>query len=315
LLEKNNFITKAGVRMSFIDTSSFSLMTSINHLRKNAKLESKWEKRKQEGFSTEGLTERQKDNVNFINAYKEQQELHPEDKEMQRITNKIYAGGDLTEQEMQYLQKKNPVLYQKMRAMEAEAKQYEEDLKRCKTKDEAQRIKMNRINASVASIRSVESNPNISDADKLAFAQAEQAKMREIEKITTKFIKSGAYAALPTDAEKFQTEKELEEAKREELQGTDTEKTQESEDVQETGNSKQETGNSKQETGEVKTATSEEIAEAVTKLVGKNTKTEFKIGDNKRNETEIELSDEFRKIKNSKVKKAYVKAVLDYNVE
>ncbi len=297
--------------MSFIDTSSFGLMTSLNHIRKNAALESKWEQRKQQGFSTDGLTERQKDNVNFINAYKEQQELHPEDKEMQKITNKIYAGSKLTEQEMQYLQKKNPVLYQKMRAMEAEAKQYEEDLKRCKTKDEAQRIKMNKINASVASIRSIESNPNISDADKLAFAQAEQVKMREIEKITTKFIESGAYAALPTDAEKFQTEKELEEAKREELQGADTEKTQESEDVQ--GNI-QETGNRKQETGEVKTATTEEIAEAVEKLVGKNTKTEFKIGDNKRNETEIELSDEFRKIKNSKAKKAYIKAVLDYNV-
>lgn len=297
--------------MSFIDTSSFGLMTSLNHIRKNAKLESKWEQRKQQGFSTDGLTERQKDNVNFINAYKEQRELHPEDKEMQRITNKIYAGSKLTEQEMQYLQKKNPVLYQKMRAVEAEAKQYEEDLKRCKTKDEAQRIKMNKINASVASIRSIESNPNISDADKLAFAQAEQVKMREIEKITVKFIESGAYAALPTDAEKFQTEKELEEAKREELQGADTEKTQESEDVQE---NIQETRNRKQETGEVKTATTEEIAEAVEKLVGKNTKPEFKIGDNKRNETEIELSDEFRKIKNSKAKKAYIKAVLDYNV-
>ncbi len=285
--------------MSFIDTSSFGLMTSLNHIRKNAKLESKWEQRKQQGFSTDGLTERQKDNVNFINAYKEQQEMHPEDKEMQRITNKIYAGGDLTEQEMQYLQKKNPVLYQKMRAMEAEAKQYEEDLKRCKTKDEAQRIKMNKINASVASIRSVESNPNISDADKLAFAQAEQAKMREIEKITTKFIESGAYAALPTDAEKFQTEKELEEAK---LRDQDSEIRDQSSEIR------------NQETGEVKTATSEEIAEAVEKLVGKNTKTEFKIGDNKRNETEIELSDEFRKIKNSKAKKAYIKAVLDYNI-
>ena len=291
--------------MSFIDTSSFSLMTSINHLRKNAKLESKWEKRKQEGFSTDGLTERQKDNVNFINAYKEQQEMHPEDKEMQRITNKIYAGSKLTEQEMQYLQKKNPVLYQKMRAIEAEAKQYEEDLKRCKTKDEAQRIKMNKINASVASIRSVESNPNISDADKLAFAQAEQAKMREIEKITTKFIESGAYAALPTDAEKFQTEKELEEAKLRD-QGTEI-RDQETEEIQEAESRKQ-------ETGEVKTATTEEIADAVKTLVGKNEKAEFKIGDNKRNETEIELSDEFRKIKNSKAKKAYIKAVLDYNV-
>ncbi len=295
---------KAGVRMSFIDTSSFGLMTSINHLRKNAKLESKWEKRKQEGFSTEGLTERQKDNVNFINAYKEQQELHPEDKEMQKITNKINAGSKLTEQEMQYLQKKNPVLYQKMRAIEAEAKQYEEDLKRCKTKDEAQRIKMNKINASVASIRSIESNPNISDADKLAFAQAEQVKMREIEKITVKFIESGAYAALPTDAEKFQTEKELEEAKSEEMQNTE-QKTEEAPKAEE----------NEAKTEGVKTATSKEIAEAVEKLVGKNTKPEFKIGDNKRNETEIELSDEFRKIKNSKAKKAYIKAVLDYNIQ
>ena len=295
--------------MSFIDTSSFSLMTSINHLRKNAKLESKWEKRKQEGFSTDGLTERQKDNVNFINAYKEQQELHPEDKEMQRITNKIYAGSKLTEQEMQYLQKKNPVLYQKMRAVEAEAKQYEEDLKRCKTKDEAQRIKMNKINASVASIRSVESNPNISDADKLAFAQAEQAKMREIEKITTKFIESGAYAALPTDAEKFQTEKELEEAKREELQGTENKK-QELGDVGKTEVSESVVSGQ----SSVKTVANDELSEAVEKLVGKKDIEKFQIGDNKRNQTEIELSDEFRKIKNSKVKKAYVKAVLDYNV-
>jgi len=281
-------------------------MTSLNNIRRNGDLERKWEKRKQEGFSTDGLTERQKDNVNFINAYKEQQELHPEDKEMQKITNKIYAGSKLTEQEMQYLQKKNPVLYQKMRAMEAEAKQYEEDLKRCKTKDEAQRIKMNKINASVASIRSIESNPHISDADKLAFAQAEQVKMREIEKITMKFIESGAYAALPTDAEKFQTEKELEEAK---FRDQESEiRNQGTEDVQETGNRKQ-------ETGEVKTATSEEIAEAVKTLVSKGEKTEFKIGDNKRNETEIELSDEYKKIKSSKVKKAYVKAVTNYNVD
>ena len=294
--------------MSFIDTSSFSLMTSINHLRKNAKLESKWEKRKQEGFSTDGLTERQKDNVNFINAYKEQQEMHPEDKEMQRITNKIYAGSKLTEQEMQYLQKKNPVLYQKMRAVEAEAKQYEEDLKRCKTKDEAQRIKMNKINASVASIRSVESNPNISDADKLAFAQAEQAKMREIEKITTKFIESGAYAALPTDAEKFQTEKELEEAKREELQGTENKK-QELGDVGKTEVSESVVSGQ----SSVKTVANDELSEAVEKLVGKKDIEKFQIGDNKRNQTEIELSDEFRKIKNAKAKKAYIKATTDFN--
>ena len=299
---------KVGAKMSFIDTSSFSLMTSLNNIRRNGDLERKWEKRKQEGFSTEGLTERQKDNVTFMQTYKEQQENNPEDKELQRITNKIYAGGDLTEKEMQYLQKKNPILYQKMRAVEAETKQYEEDLNRCKTKDEAQRIKMNKINASVASIRSVESNPNISDADKLAFAQAEQAKMREIEKITTKFIESGTYAALPTDAEKFQTEKELAEAKREEMLGAEN-KEQEVEDAEEAEVSESVVSGQ----SSVKTATNDELSEAVENLVGKKEKQDFKIGDNKRNQTEIELSDEFRKIKNAKAKKAYIKATTDFN--
>ena len=297
--------------MSFIDTSSFSLMTSVNSIRKNGDLERKWEERKQKGYSTEGLTERQKDNANFISAYKEQQENNPEDKEMQTIMNKIYAGSKLTEKEMQYLMKKDPVLYQKMRSIEAEARQYEEDIKNCKTKDDVQRLKMKKIASSVSNIRSIENNPKITEEKKLAYIMCEKKRMGEIEKITQKFIEEGEYASLPTDAEKLQTEKELEEAKREELQGAENNG---QEEVQET-EKLQETGNRKQETGEVKTATTEDIAEAVKKLVGKNTETEFKIGDNKRNETEIELSDEFRKIKNSKVKKAYVKAVMDYNVE
>lgn len=291
--------------MSFIDTSSFSLMTSLNNIRRNGDLERKWEERKQKGYSTEGLTERQKDNVNFINSYKEQQENNPEDKEMQTIMNKIYAGGKLTEKEMQYLMKKDPVLYQKLRNIEAEARQYEEDIKNCKTKDDVQRLKMKKIASSVSNIRSIESNPNISDADKLKLTMCEKKHMDNIEKITVKFVESGEYASLPTDAEKLQTEKELAEAKREELQGT--------EDAKETEKT-QETGNSKQETGEVKTASDSEIAEAVKTLVGKSEKTEFKIGDNKRNETEIELSEEFKKIKNSKAKKAYIKAILDYNI-
>ena len=291
--------------MSFIDTSSFSLMTSLNNIRRNGDLERKWEERKQKGYSTEGLTERQKDNANFVSAYKEQQENNPEDKEMQTIMNKIYAGGKLTEKEMQYLMKKDPVLYQKMRNIEAEARQYEEDIKNCKTKDDVQRLKMKKIASSVSNIRSIENNPKITEEKKLAYIMCEKKRMGEIEKITQKFVEEGEYAALPTDAEKFQTEKELAEAQREELQNTD-EKTEVSEEQKADG---------VQETDEVKTATIEEISEAVKTLVGKDEKNELKIGDNKRNETEIELSQEFRKIKNSKVKKAYVKAVMEFNVQ
>ena len=132
--------------------------------------------------------------------------------------------------------------------------------------------------------------------------------MREIEKITTKFIESGAYAALPTDAEKFQTEKELEEAKREELQGAEN-KQQEVGDVGEAEVSESVISGQ----SSVKTVTNDELSEAVEKLVGKKDIEKFQIGDNKRNQTEIELSDEFRKIKNAKAKKAYIKATTDFN--
>ena len=282
--------------MSFIDTSSFSLMTSVNSIRKNGDLERKWEERKQKGYSTEGLTERQKDNANFISAYKEQQENNPEDKEMQTIMNKIYAGSKLTEKEMQYLMKKDPVLYQKMRSIEAEARQYEEEIKNCKTKDEVQRLKMKKISSSVANIRSVENNPKIEEADKLKFIMCEKKRMDNIEKITLEFVESGEYASLPTDAEKIQTEKELAEAKREELEGTEDKV---KEEVSKTENSKPE----------------EKIGYQELENRKQELELESNLGDSKKTIEEIELSQEFRKIKTSKVKKAYVKAVMEFNVQ
>ncbi len=293
-------------KLSFIDISSFNLMTSLNHIKKNGALEKQWQYKKKNAIA-EDMTELQRKNAEYKSFFEKLEEQNG-DETLQRIMSKWQAGGKLSANEMLYLQKTNPTLYQQVVNSEREAEAYEEELRRCETKDEVRRLKMNKINASIAKMQSAE-RAGVPEGARLALAQAELHKIQQIERITLKFIESGEFDKLPTDAEKFEAEQAIKETQREILRGDDSEVAEQSSEIK-----NQEEENRKQETGEVKTATTEEIAEAVEKLVGKNTKTEFKIGDNKRNETEIELSDEFRKIKNSKVKKAYVKAVMDYNV-
>ena len=281
-------------------------MTSLNHIKKNGALEKQWQYKKKNAIA-EDMTELQRKNAEYKSFFEKLEEQNG-DETLQRIMSKWQAGGKLSANEMLYLQKTNPTLYQQVVNSEREAEAYEEELRRCETKDEVRRLKINKINASIAKMQSAE-RAGVPEGARLALAQAELHKIQQIERITLKFIESGEFDKLPTDAEKFEAEQAIKETQREILRGDDSEVAEQSLEIK-----NQEEENRKQETGEVKTATTEEIAEAVEKLVGKNTKPEFKIGDNKRNETEIELSDEFRKIKNSKVKKAYVKAVLDYNV-
>ncbi len=284
-------------------------MTSLNHIKKNGTLEKQWQYKKKNAI-TEDMTELQRKNAEYKSFFEKLEEQNG-DETLQRIMSKWQAGGKLSANEMLYLQKTNPTLYQQVVNSEREAEAYEEELRRCETKDEVRRLKMNKINASIAKMQSAE-RAGVPEGARLALAQAELHKIQQIERITLKFIESGEFDKLPTDAEKFEAEQAIEEAKRKILRGDDS---AEDTEIRAQGTKTvEETGNRNQETGEVKTATSEEIAEAVEKLVGKNEKQEFKIGDNKRNETEIELSDEFRKIKNSKAKKAYIKAVLDYNI-
>ena len=118
---------------------------------------------------------------------------------------------------MEYLQKNDPQLYQKVKSIEAEQKNYENELKRCKTKEEVQRVRTNHAAASLSTVNNIKNNPNIPEGKKLELIWQEHMKNQALEEVTKEFVESGKYAKLPTEAEKAEAEKELKEAKEAEL--------------------------------------------------------------------------------------------------
>lgn len=193
----------------------FMKIGSLTNYTKTMKLKNDWNKKKRENdFESQSKkSELERKNDQFKADFKKQQEENKTDKMLQTINSKIAAGTDLTPAEMRYLQTKNPSQYQTLKNREIEKKNYERELKRCKTKEDVERLKMSTVSSALSSINAVKSNPNIPEATRLAVAQAELQKLDDYNKINEKFVKSGEYAKLPTEDEVRQFEKDKAEAK------------------------------------------------------------------------------------------------------
>lgn len=66
-------------------------------------------------------------------------------RKLERIRHKLMAGGRLTAEEKAFLRRYAPALYDLAMAMERERAAYEERLKNCRTKEEADRIMMEKM--------------------------------------------------------------------------------------------------------------------------------------------------------------------------
>ena len=141
---------------------------------------------------------------------------------LETINNKLAAGAKLTKEEMDHLKVKDPQKYQRLKASEAEQKAYENEMKAAKTKDEVDRLKMNRIGQALSSVKSIMSNPNIPEGPKLGLVSEIGQKVSRINEITAKYKRSTEYGNLPTDEEKRIAEKEINEAKEAQLRGENT---------------------------------------------------------------------------------------------
>lgn len=270
-----------------------SKIGSLSNYMKNIKLETKWKQKKQSGdFQSESKkTELQRKNEQFKAQFYKQQAENPEDETLKAINNKIAAGSKLTPTEMKYLQSKNPMLYQKLKNDEQQEKAFEKELKECKTKDDVEKLKSNNVSKAMSAIGSVKSNPNIPEGTKLAIAESEMRKLEKLNKIAAKFVKSGEYAKLPTEAEVQKAEKEISEAKQ-----AQTEEILTCENSSDTNLEKAEiagisNNNSETSVNDYKAETDE----------------------NRKTVEEAELSPEAEKLKRSKAKKAYLDAEDNFN--
>lgn len=267
----------------------FLMVNSVNSYVKSLDMQGKWKRKKDKADFSADYTknERQRLNEQFKQSYMEQQKNNESDKTLSAINDKIAVGAKLTPDEMKYLQVKNPAQYQKLKELENEKKQYEEDLKKCKTKEDVEKLKMSKVSSSLSAINAVKNNPNIPESKKLEIAVQEQRRLGELSKIEAKFVKSGEYARLPAEAEKIKAEQEIREAEENSIrtqQQNDNEKTQQAEN---------------NESAEKTVAPEEEKTE--------------KTGDDSEKPTveEAKQSPEAKKVRRAKAKKAYKSAVLD----
>ncbi len=196
---------------------NFYMMQSLGTYTKNMAMQMKWQQKKANNdFTADGSTKlsdptaRQAEEIRLAQA-------DGSSKLSSQIRTKLASGKKLTREEMEYLQKNDPQTYQKAKAIEEEQKSYEEELKKCKTKEDVQRVRMNRTAASLSVVNSVKSNPAIPESAKLGIIWQELQKNMALEETIGEFVKSGEYAQLPTEAEKLEAEKAVEEAKAAEL--------------------------------------------------------------------------------------------------
>ena len=170
----------------------FSTIGSINQYVKGVALKTQWNLKKKSGDVTRHI----KGLDDFLSAGSSQFQTDEDadNEKLQKITNKVNVGAKLTEKEMEYLKGKNPQLYEKLRQIEKEQKAYEEALRHCKSKDEAQRLHMARMGEAMEAAK---------NGDGMA-----AYRMNRMNESMTAFTKTGEYKKLPAETEQALERKE-----------------------------------------------------------------------------------------------------------
>lgn len=140
---------------------NFFSVQNMNTFTKSMEMQMKWQKKKETGdFTADGSTKmndpirQQAEEIRKANA-------DGSSKLSAQIDLKLNSGQKLTAEEMEYLRQTDPEKYQKIKSIEAEKENYERELKRCKTKEEVQRVRMAHTAASLSAVNEIKNNPNI----------------------------------------------------------------------------------------------------------------------------------------------------------
>ena len=262
-------------------------------------MQMKWQKKKEDNdFTADGSTKWSDPTARQAEEIRRSQ-ADGSAKLLSQIRTKLAAGKKLTQEEMDYLQKNDLPTYQKVKAIEAEQKSYEKELKNCKTKEDVQRVRTNRVAASLSVVKNVKNNPAIPEGAKLGLIWQELQKNMVMEETIKKFVESGEYAQLPTEAEKLEAEKELKEWKEAELGIKDTEENagekEPAENVTEAESTVEEASADKAPVDKAKEIAIQEALKRDRTFLQERKKTR----------AEVEATPEARKVKRAKAQAAY----------
>ena len=173
---------------------------SLNKYAKNLALQTQWNLKKQSG-DYNGHKKSLSDYVSFTRASNVLPGTEEKDDRLSAIMTKAQMGKKLSPDEWEYIKVKNPTMYIKLKEAEREQKAYEEALKRCKTKDEAQRLHISKLGDIMTAAKNGDSSAIL--------------RLNRIKQSMIAFTESEDYRNLPTEAE-LAVEREAERQARQE---------------------------------------------------------------------------------------------------
>lgn len=163
-------------------------------------LDLKWKKKKQDINSkkdTEGMTQ---DEI-LLDSLERQAQTERERSATSELYTKLKTGGTLTEEEIAYLKEHDPEALAEYEKAQTEKKAYENALKNCRTKEDVQRLKLNRMGSFAAQAKEIASNPYIPKDKKVTLMQRLNNEVCMIRDAHQAFEKSRAYEELPEEQE------------------------------------------------------------------------------------------------------------------
>lgn len=184
-------------------------------------LDSKWQQKKNDlksGRFQKEMTPEER----MLADYKEQMEKQRESNSHADLYNKLKSGGKLSSEEIAYLEQNDPEALRRYREDQAEQKAYERDLKNCKTKDEVDRVKMNKLGNFATQAKNIANDPYIPLDKKLELMNQLNDKVCRVQEAHLEFVDSQKYKDMPTENELLQ-EKDIEESPEEKLKKAERE--------------------------------------------------------------------------------------------
>lgn len=172
---------------------------TINNSIKLACLELEWEQKKADGFKAMKKQENLTAEERMIIQYQEDFAKMQENSKMQKISSKISAGMELTDEEIIYLQRKNPQLLNSYNEVKAEKEAYERKIKSCRSKEDVDKLKMYKLGEFASEIKKIANNPNIPKSEKIRLLGKILGEANVVQEVHNDFVESGQYASLPDD--------------------------------------------------------------------------------------------------------------------
>lgn len=215
---------------------NFATIGSIGAYTKAMKMQTLWKQKTDSGNFTQKTGPGDIAQTSEADSIRQQldQIRESNDVDLGTIYAKLQSGKRLSADELAYLKEKDPEAYKKAKEIEAERARYEEELKKCRTKEDVERLKTMQMSMSMAKVNAIANDPAIPKEKKMELLMHENAKVSAVADTERKFVDSGRYDRLPSEAERNEEIRENREGRQPE-QAKPVEETEPEEEMPEKG--------------------------------------------------------------------------------